>query len=177
MYVLSLVFLLASVISLFVGVQGGGLTFVFVSIGFSVLAALFLAASVLRKRSEEPPENEMPESRVEEWRRSLRIPPVRSTTAEEQPYREEPEGPLARESLVGVVDRPLAGRRGAESERSPTARPDPSDAGVLGPDVVVSDRGTYHLPACKLARGSSGEMKRAIAKRLGYVACGVCRPG
>jgi hypothetical protein len=55
----------------------------------------------------------------------------------------------------------------------------PSEAaGVLGPDVVLSNRGTYHLPACDLARGiSSARLKRAVAKRLGYIPCGVCRPG
>lgn len=177
MYVLSLVFLLASVASLWLGVLRGGLTLVFVSIGFSMLAALFLAGSVLRRRSEEPPEGEgVPESRVDEWRSAPMTPP-RSARADEG---NDPAGegsPLATESLVGIVDRPLAERHGAESEAPPMTW-DSSVAGILGPDVVVSDRGTYHLPSCELARGdSSVNMKRAVANRLGHIPCGVCRPG
>ena len=177
MYVLSLVFLLASVVSLWLGVLRGGLTLVFVSIGTSVLAALFLAASVLRRRSEEPAERErVPESRVDEWR-SAPVMPARSTRGDQGNDPTGGGGPLARESLVGIVDRPLAERHGAEGEAPPMTW-DSSGAGVLGPDVVVSDRGTYHLPSCELARGhSSANMKRAVAKRLGHIPCGVCRPG
>jgi hypothetical protein len=176
-YVLSLVFLLASVISLLVGVQGGGLVLVFSSIGFSVLAALFLGASVLRRRSEQPPEEEIPGSRVEDWR-SPPIPSPRSSGREEQRSSEETGGPLARESLVGVVDRPIAGRHGGETETSGSHRTDPSEDRVLGPEVIVSDHGTYHVRTCPLARGHHFvEMKRATAQRLGYTPCGVCGPG
>lgn len=177
MYVLSLFFLLASVSSLLVGVQGGGLTLVFSSLGFSVLSALFLGASVLRRRSEQPPEEDMPRSRVEDWR----SPPISSPRAagqEEERSSEEAGGPLARESLVGVVDRPIAGRHGGETETSASHQTEPAEERVLGPDVIVSDRGTYHVPTCHLARGQdSFEMKRAVARQHGYTPCGKCRPG
>lgn len=68
MYVMSLLFLLASVVSLLMGLRRGGLALVFVSLGSSLLAALFLAASVLRKKSDGRVEEEQAGSRVDEWR-------------------------------------------------------------------------------------------------------------
>jgi hypothetical protein len=175
-YVLSLVFLLASVVSLLLGVQRGGLTLVFVSIGSSVLAALFLAASVLRSRAEIPDREEMPGRPVDEWTAPSRR---RSQGSGDEPGRSrEARGPLARESLVGIVDRPLAGRHGGEREDQRSTEDDRSEIGVLGPEVAVSDQGMYHRPACDLARGdATTTMRRAVARRLGYTPCGVCRPG
>ncbi|HZA27405.1 MAG TPA: hypothetical protein VE915_07145 [Actinomycetota bacterium] len=180
MYVISLFFLLASVVSLLVGLRRGGLTLVFVSIGCSVLAGLFLAASVLRKRSDGLAEERNPERGVDEWRGAPTGPG--SSDIREEPFAAEARaGPLATQPLVGIVDRPLAGRHAPEPEISTGIAPDAvSSGGVLGPDVVVSsDRRTYHVPGCEHARGraSSNSMKRAVAKRLGYTPCGVCRPG
>jgi hypothetical protein len=176
---MSLLFLLASVISLLLGLRRGGLTLVFVSIGCSVLAALFLAASVLRKRSDGTDEGEVAENRVEEWRGAA-TSLTSSEVSEGTHSPGSPGGSLATEQLVGIVDRPLAGHRGPEPEISMGTTRDEAGSGVLGPDVVVSsDRRTYHLPGCEHARGqpSSDSMKRAVAKRFGYVPCGVCRPG
>jgi membrane protein implicated in regulation of membrane protease activity len=69
-YVLSLVFLLVSIVALVVGLLRGGLTLIFVSFGCSVLAALFLGASVLRRASKAPTEATAAEGGVEEWRGS-----------------------------------------------------------------------------------------------------------
>ena len=171
MYVISLLFLLASVVSLLMGLRQGGLTLVFVSIGSSVLASLFLGASVLRARSDGETEQEATRSTVHDWRGT----PTRESESSELDV------PLAAEPLVGVVDRPLAGRHRPKAEIPFGAvRPDAESSGVLGPDVVVAmDRYTYHLPGCEQARGRSAgdRMKRAVAKRLGYMPCGVCRPG
>ncbi len=179
---MSLVFLLVSLVTLLLGLRQGGLTLIFASIGASIMAALFLAASVLRKTSGSPVERRPPEARIREW------------TGSEAPWQrppEEPEaggrpstagGPLARESVVGVVDHPLAGRQQRLAGEMPAAGSGvgASPAGVLGPDVVVlSDRRTYHLLSCGQVRGRTGreQMKRAVAKRLGYTPCGVCTPG
>jgi uncharacterized membrane protein len=67
-YALSLAFLLASVVALLLGLLRGGLNLVFVSIGCSVLAALFLGASVLRRSS--PTDATPPRGGVREWRGS-----------------------------------------------------------------------------------------------------------
>lgn len=180
MYVMSLLFLLASVVSLLLGLRRGGLTLVFVSIGCSVLAALFLGASVLRKRSDGQVEEEPVGSRVEEWRGTTR-PGLRPAELGEERF--SPEGrlePLATEPLVGVVDRPLAGRHGPRPAPPTTSAEGDWESRVLGPDVVVAmDRHTYHVPGCQHVRRlhSGDSMKRAIAKRLGYLPCGVCRPG
>lgn len=69
MYALSLAFLLASVVALLLGLLRGGLNLVFVSIGCSVLAALFLGASVLRRASSST-DATPPRGRVREWRGS-----------------------------------------------------------------------------------------------------------
>jgi hypothetical protein len=176
---MSLLLLLASVVSLLLGLLRGGLTLVFVSIGCSVLAALFLAASVLRKRSDGADEEEVAENRVGEWRGPAAT--ASTSTGVEGPHSTESlGGSLATEQLVGIVDPPLAGLRGPEPEISMASAADDAGSGVLGPDVVVSsDRRTYHLLGCEHARGapSSDSMKRAVAKRFGYVPCGVCRPG
>lgn len=180
MYVMSLLFLLASVASLLLGLRRGGLTLVFISIGCSVLAALFLGASVLRKRSDSQIEEEDVGSRVEEWRGTT---PRGSRSAEVGEVGYPPErrlDPLAAEPLVGVVDRPVAGRHGPKPELPTASSEGDWESRVLGPDVVVArDRHTYHLPGCQHARGhhSGDRIKRAIAKRLGNVPCGVCRPG
>jgi hypothetical protein len=178
-YVMSLVFLLASVISLLMGLRRGGLTLIFVSIGFSVLAALFLAASVLRRASEEPVDAGRSEDRADEWRGEPSVT-ARPSEAEGAASGAREGDPLARRSLVGIVDRPLAGRHRPVPGTSAVTSGEASGAGVLGPDVVVtSELGTYHRPACEHARGrtSADRLKRAVAKRLGYTPCGVCRPG
>jgi hypothetical protein len=179
-YVISLVFLMASLISLLLGFRQGGLTLIFVSIGCSVLAALFLAASVLRRVSNPGPTERTPERRVDEWRGTHPIqrrppePPSGSYPTEDIDV------PLATESLVGVVDRPLAGQHGPRNPMPTAVASERPGVGVLGPDVVVdSARGTYHLPGCEHGPGrrSSDRMKRAVARRLGHTPCGVCRPG
>jgi hypothetical protein len=179
-YVMSLVFLLASVISLLLGLGRGGLTLIFASIGFSVLAALFLAASVLRRASEAPVEERRSESRVDEWRGEPSLVHRSSEQRDAASFEEREGGPLARESVVGIVDRPLAGRHREGRQPSAVSAPEGTEAAVLGPDVVAtSDLGTYHRPSCEHARGraSTDRLKRAVAKRLGYTPCGVCRPG
>jgi hypothetical protein len=177
---MSLVFLLLSVVTLLLGLRQGGLTLIFASIGASVMAALFLAASVLRKNSEPPVERRPQQARIREWTGSES--PWQRSPAPPEEIRPGPDGPLARESVVGVVDHPLAGRQQRLAGQVPAAGPGvaTSAAGVLGPDVVVlSDRRTYHLLSCRQVRGRSGreQMKRAVAKRLGYTPCGVCTPG
>ncbi len=179
---MSLVFLLVSVVTLLLGLRQGGLTLIFASIGASVMAALFLAASVLRKTSGSPVKRQPPRGRTLEWTGSE---PPRQRPPEQPEGRRRPsavEGPLARESVVGVVDHPLAGRQQRLAGEMPAVASgvEASPAGVLGPDVVVlSDRRTYHLLSCGQVRGRSGreQMKRAVAKRLGYTPCGVCTPG
>jgi hypothetical protein len=178
--VMSLVFLLVSVVTLLLGLRQAGLTLIFTSIGASVMAALFLAASVLRKTSGAAVEGRPREARVREWAGSEA--PWRPTAPEGETRPSRAGGPLARESVVGVIDDPLAGRQQRLARERPAAgsavaRP---SAGVLGPDVVVlSDRRTYHLLSCGQVRGRSPreQMKRAVAKRLGYMPCGVCTPG
>lgn len=70
MYGLSLVFLLASVVALLLGLLQGGLTLIFVSFGCSVLAALFLGASVLRRAGTAPTDATAAGGGVKEWRGS-----------------------------------------------------------------------------------------------------------
>jgi hypothetical protein len=177
-YVMSLLFLLASVVSLLMGLRPGGLALVFVSICSSLLAALFLAASVLRKRSDGWVEEEEAGSRVDEWRGTAGT--GRTEVREGSYAAKDPVDSLAREPLVGIIDRPIAARHGADLDIPLGPAPGESEGGVLGPDVIVAaDRHTYHLPGCEHARGkrSGDRMKRAVAKRLGFMACGVCRPG
>lgn len=174
---LSLLFLLASVTSLLMGLRRGGLTLVFVSIGFSLLAALFLAASVLRKRSDREVEEEETGKRVDEWRAA---PRTGRSGVTERPYSShDPVDSLGREPLVGVIDRPVAGGRGPELDIPLGPAPGDSDTRARGRDVMVAVSGDiYHLPGCERAGSelSADRMERVVAKRLGFMACEVCRP-
>jgi hypothetical protein len=177
-YVLSLVFLLASVVALLLGLLQGGLTLVFVSIGCSVLAALFLGASVLRRASAAQTTQPINKMGVGEW---TGVPEHErlSSEAQEPPASRAEGGSLAGESLVGIVDNPLAGRH-RQQTWVPTVEASGAPRGVLAPDVVVLfELGTYHLLSCEQVEGrdSPDMMKQAVAKRLGYTPCGVCRPG
>lgn len=180
MYALSLVFLLASVVALLLGLLQGGLTLIFVSFGCSVLAALFLGASVLRRASAAPTKKPINKMGVGEW---TGVPEHErlSSEAQEPPASRAEGGSLAGESLVGIVDHPLAGRHRQQTwVQTVEASGAPRPGGVLGPDVVVLfELGTYHLHTCEQVEGrdSPDMMKQAVAKRLGYTPCGVCRPG
>lgn len=175
---MSLVFLLASVVSLLLGLRRDGLILIFASIVSSVMAALFLAASV--RRTSGSPREEGPRPRgASDWK-GMPAEPLSSDVREATPWSAATE-PLAREPRVGVVDRPLAGRHRVRRERPTAGDANASSSqDVLGPEViVVSDLGTYHVFGCEQLRGRTGSnrMKRAVARRLGYTPCGVCRPG
>ncbi len=80
---------------------------------------------------------------------------------------------------------PGRGARGGSAEPSPAAvaaaagTPEAAEPGRHAQSVVlVPDRGRYHRPECRYARGAPGAetVDKAEATQQGYDACGVCKP-
>ena len=136
MYGASLVFLAMAIGSLLLASRSGGLTLVFVSIGCSVMSALFLAVSVLRGAAEAPE----PAAEPSDWTGGATV------------------------------------AAGAPAEREPPAGQPGTRAAQV---VAIPKRGIYHAPTCRHVAGrrDAERMTVAAAKRRGFSACGVCRPG
>ena len=66
----------------------------------------------------------------------------------------------------------------AAPAKAAAAKAAPAKA-AAGSVVVIPDRGKYHNDACRFVKDVPGTvtLTKAAAKKQGYVACGVCKPG
>lgn len=220
MYAASVFFLLVAIGALVAGFFQSGLTFVYASIGASVLAGVFLLIGVLRKRSivvatagapyEPPPWIGPPRAEPAPRVEPLTTPPVARPTVRQPPApAPEPARPApgrrpapkavrpARKPLSRP--RPTTARKKASAARKPAAKKAAATktaakktaarksagaraarGGAIAPSgrVVVTERGTFHRPSCRMVKGKSDleSSTRKSAEDDGYSPCGVCKP-
>jgi hypothetical protein len=180
--VLSWVLLAAAVGSLVYGLTREGLTFIYVSIGASVGAMLFLLGGILRKRPVQPATagapygpppgaaarrttatTAPPATRRKPTTRPTTKAPARAPAA--KPARRKP---AARKKAATPPAKKAATKKSAAASRSTSATV-----------VALPERGTYHEAACRFVKGKrdTERLPMTTAKRRGYNACGVCKPG
>lgn len=85
-------------------------------------------------------------------------------------------GPFGPEEAAAPAERPAARKQTAKRtavKRETAARR------AAARVVAIPERGTYHEAGCRFvkARRDTDRITRATAKRRGYSACGVCKPG
>ena len=204
MYVLSWIFLGAAIGTLAYGLTQPGLTFIYVSIGASVVAMLFLLGGVLRKRPVQPatagaPYGPTPEeaaarsadtAAVATMPAERRGAPSRPATPQRKPAAARTRTPARPPAAEEEAEAPSPGKRTTARKKptktaaaKPSAKKAPaakkSTARTTARVVAIPERGTYHESGCRFVKGRTDteRLAKATAKRRGYSACGVCKPG
>ncbi len=199
MYAASFGLVIVALITLIIGVFQSGLTFIWISIGSSVAAALFLAVGVLQKKPVQPATAGAPYG-----------PPAGSSEAVEERETAVIEAPAARRRVTAPPSRDeeeetappapsrakAAPRKKAPAKKAPAkkaaakaapkataskgaAKKSTAKAAATGGSVVaIPERGTYHQASCRFVKGrrDTEKMSKASAGRKGFTPCGVCRP-
>ena len=202
MYAISLVLLLAAVVTLAIGFVQGGLTLIFVSIGASIASAVFLAAGVLRRRPLQPATAGAPYGPAEgtpaaatatterpraplSQRRPAAAPPAGKPSEAprpKEPVKAEKTGSTKTTTKKPAAKKPAAKKAAAKkaAAKKPAAKKTAAKrtAATGGQVVSLPERGTYHTAGCRFVKGKRDTEKitKATAKRRGYDACGVCKP-
>lgn len=190
MIAVSWVLLSAAVVSLIYGLTREGLTFIYVSIGASVGAMLFLLGGILRKRPVQPatagaPYGPTPGTETAEDRATaattLAPPAPARRKAATRPTTSAPAKPTARKSPARkpAVSAPEPQRATAKKTTAKKTAPATSSSGRASTVVALPERGTFHEAGCRFVRGKrdTERLSMTTAKRRGYKACGVCKPG
>jgi outer membrane biosynthesis protein TonB len=198
-YAASFGLVIVALITLIIGVFQSGLTFIWISIGSSVAAALFLAVGVLQKKPVQPATAGAPYG-----------PPAGSTEAVDERETAVIETPAARRRVTAPPSRDeeeetappapsrakAAPRKKAPAKKAPAkkaaakaapkstaskgaAKKSTAKAAATGGSVVaIPERGTYHQASCRFVKGrrDTEKMTKASAGRKGFTPCGVCRP-
>jgi hypothetical protein len=189
----SWVLLAAAVVSLVYGLTREGLTFIYVSIGASVGAMLFLLGGILRKRPVQPATAGAPYGPPPGTETTGDRPTAASTLAPPAPARRKaatrsttsaptraPAKPTARKSPArkSTVSAPQPQRATAKKTTAKKTAPATSSSGRASTVVALPERGTYHEAGCRFVRGKrdTERLSMTTAKRRGYKACGVCKP-
>jgi hypothetical protein len=189
MYVASWIFLAAAIGALAYGLSQPGLTFIYVSIGASVVAMLFLLVGVLRKKPVQPatagapygptPEEAAREAAPAEATAVTARPSARPAAAPEAPPRRKP---AAAATEAAEAEEAAAPAATTTTTRKTTAKKAPAKKTAArapsGQVVVIPERGTYHQSTCRFVKGrrDTERLTRTTAKRRGYSSCGVCKP-
>ena len=203
MFALSWVFLAAAIGSLVFGLSQEGLMLIWISIGASVLAMLFMLAGVLRRpvrpATAGAPYGPPPEEaarRPEPARADERPAGRAAKPAAERPPRKaaatrpsKTAAPAAAATTQVVEPEPAPAERKAPA-RKPAAKKSAAKATTekkaaaakpasdRSQVLALPERGTYHLSGCRIVKGrrDTEKITRGTAKRRGYNACGICKP-
>ena len=204
MYAISFLFLLVAAATLFIGwLFQDGLTLIWVSIGASVAAAIFLIVGVFRRRSLEPATAGAPfgpEEGTEAAQAGTVTEPrdtrPRAPIPQRRPAGKRPAGKPAAERAPAAAPTPAATKPAAKkpSTKKPAAKkatakkPSGKKSGAKktsagaaasrGQVISIPERGTFHEAGCRFVKGRRDTEKITVsaAKRRGYTACGVCKP-
>jgi hypothetical protein len=188
----SWVLLAAAVVSLVYGLTREGLTFIYVSIGASVGAMLFLLGGILRKRpvqpatagapygpppgadaGDRPPGGPALAPPAPARRKAATRPTTRVAAEAPAPAKPTARKPRARKATVSKPEAQPA------TAKKTTAKKTATSASGRAPTVVaLPERGTYHQSGCRFVKGKpdAERLSMTTAKRRGYKACGVCKP-
>lgn len=190
MIVLSWVLLAAAVVSLVYGLTREGLTFIYVSIGASVGAMMFLLGGILRKRPVQPATAGAPYGPPPGTEAAGGPAPTAPSLAPAAPARRKattrpttsvpagapaPAKPTARKPRARKSTVSQPGSETATTKKTTAAT---SSSGRAPTVVALPERGTYHQTGCRFIKGKpdAERLSMTTAKRRGYKACGVCKP-
>lgn len=201
MYAASFGLVILALITLIIGVFQSGLTMIWVSIGSSVLAALFLAVGVLQKKPVQPatagapygpppgsPEPVSVSAAADERETAVIEAPARRRTAPATRSEEDTTAPPAREPAKAsprkTAPKKAPAKRAAKASPSKAAakgapaKKAAASRSTGGQVVAIPERGTYHQAGCRFVKGrrDTEKLTKSAASRKGYTACGVCRP-
>lgn len=205
MYAASFGLVIVALVTLIIGVFQSGLTFIWVSIGSSVAAALFLAVGVLQKKPVQPAtagapygppagsseavrtsadveETAVIESPAPARRRGATAPASRSDeeTAPPRPSRAPAKRAPAKKAPAKRAASAGAATAAKGAAKKSTAKKSPAKKSPAsgGQVVAIPERGTYHQGSCRFVKGrrDTEKMTKATASKRGFTACGVCRP-
>lgn len=201
MYVASWIALAVAIGSLAYGLSQPQLTFIYVSIGASVVAMLLLLAGVLRKKPVEPATAGAPygpspeEAAAAEPTEAVATRPV-ARAPEAPPPRKPAEKARKEEEAASAAETAQEEERAAAATATKTTTRKSAAKTTAGKSttgkttarktaarttsqvVAIPERGTYHLSACRFVKGrrDTEKLAKTTAKRRGYSACGVCKP-
>jgi hypothetical protein len=205
-YAASFGLVIVALITLIIGVFQSGLTFIWVSIGSSVLAALFLAVGVLQKKPVSPAtagapygpppgspepvsargraaadeEETLVEAPAPARRRSATAPASRAAADEETAPRRAParRAPAEKAPAKRPAAKAAPAKASATAAKGAAKKPAAKAAATGGQVLAIPERGTYHQSTCRFVKGrrDTEKMTKAAASRKGFTACGVCRP-
>ena len=202
MIAISLLLLIGAVVTLVIGWLQDGLTMVFLSIGVSVAAGIFLAAGMIRRRAvtpatagapygpaqgtkaaatapAEPMERAKPRAPLPQRRPAVKRPTGRP---------KEPAAPATETAAaLPAAKKPAAKKPAAKkpaakkpAAKKPAAKK-PAIAARPSPRsqvVSIPERGTFHRSDCRHVKGrrDTDRITLATAEKRGYSSCGVCKP-
>ena len=151
MIVISGVLVLVALVLLIIGVVGPDLTFVYASIGVSLVSLVFLVIGILQRRGETPAAE------------TAAAPDV---------------APAPADTVTAVV--PSQATRASmrrNVEQAPVADSAAEEPAVGGTVLVVEGRPRYHVDGCRYLTGKSAESVEVDeARDEGFTPCGVCKP-
>lgn len=158
MIVISGALVLVALVLLVLGLTLQNLTFVYGSIGVSLVSFVFLVIGILQRRGEELPA----------------VGPAAPAVVEDPPAAADPTPTPA---LVMPAARTASGRGRATSAPQEPGEPEQGSAAVGSAVVlVVPGRPRYHVAGCRYLSGRPVEHVDLELARDRYTACGVCRP-
>jgi hypothetical protein len=151
--VISGALVLVALILLIIGVVGPELSFVYASIGVSLVSLVFLVIGILQRRGEAP---------------------LAAEAAQDAPAATD-----ADDSVTAVIPAQAgrAGSRRVTEQTPPAAASAEQEPVVSGGVLVVEGRPRYHVDGCRyLANKTPEQVDVAEAREEGFTPCGVCKP-
>ncbi len=149
MIVISGALVLVALILLIVGVVGPDLTFVYASIGVSLVSLVFLVIGILQRRGDTGTET------------AAAAPEVAEQPADD----------------VTTVLPSQVGTSRRVTEREPIAESADEELTTGGTVLVVEGRPRYHVGGCRYLSGKQAEEVDVLdAREEGFTPCGVCKP-
>lgn len=152
MIVISGALVLVALILLIVGVVGPDLTFVYASIGVSLVSLVFLVIGILQRRGDAGADAD----------------------AAATPAPEVAQGPA--DSVTTVLPSQVGTSRRV-TEQAPIADSADEEPRAAGDVLVVEGRPRYHVEGCRYLSGKQAELVDVLeARDEGFTPCGVCKP-
>jgi hypothetical protein len=194
---ISFLLLIGAIVTFFIGWFQEGLTMVFVSIGASVAAGMFLAAALIRGRAVTPATAGAPYGPAQGTKAAATAPaepkerakpraplPQRRPAAKRPTGRpKEPAAPATEAAAAQPAAKKPAAKKTAAKKpaaKKPAAKKPAAPSGASPRSQVLSipERGTFHTSDCRYVKGrrDTERITLGTAEKRGYSSCGVCKP-
>lgn len=190
MILISLLLAIGALAALVIGWFQDGLTMVYISIGISVAALIFLVGGMVRRRTVAPATAGAPYGPPQGTAAAATAPPEprerakpraplpqrrpgakRRTGRPKEPATPPPE--VTAEPVEETTAKKPAAKKPAS--KKPAAAAGPSPRSLV---VSIPERGTFHRSDCRYVKGrrDTERIRLETAEKRGYSACGVCKP-